>query len=288
MKTLSPLRYPGGKTRIRNMIQAIIEENQPINTFIEAYAGGAGLGLWLLDKSIIKHLVINDKDEFIYKLWHSIFFNTDELIQKIIATSINLEEWEKQRQLITNSGVLMKSTFFDIGFAALFLNRCNRSGIIRGDVGPIGGKKQNSKWKIDVRFKKDTIIGKIRYIASKKEQITLHNLDAIDLIEMYDSSNQTDTKPLFYLDPPYYKNGDSLYRSYYRDEDHRELREYLLKKTHLRWILSYDSSEFIQELYNEFNVHQFNISHHAHKVKNGKELIITPSEIIWPALYENS
>jgi len=76
------------------MIQAIIEENQPINTFIEAYAGGAGLGLWLLDKSIIKHLVINDKDEFIYKLWHSIFFNTDELIQKIIATSINLEEWE--------------------------------------------------------------------------------------------------------------------------------------------------------------------------------------------------
>lgn len=282
MRNISPLRYPGGKTIIRKRIQAIIGENQPVDKFVEAYAGGAGLGLWLLDEKIIKHLVINDKDEFVYQFWHALFFDTSELIDKIMSANIDIEEWEKQRQLITNPDVLHNSTPSDIGFAALFLNRCNRSGIIRGDVGPIGGKKQNSKWKIDVRFNKEAIIEKIRYIASKRENISLHNLDAIELIEMYTFSSQSATMPLFYLDPPYYKNGNSLYRSYYRDEDHRELQKYLSSKKELRWILSYDDSDFIHELYSVFNVHKLAIRHHANKVKDVKELLITPSLITWP------
>ena len=53
MKTISPLRYPGGKTIIRKQILEIINANQPINQFIELFAGGAGLGLWLLENEIV-------------------------------------------------------------------------------------------------------------------------------------------------------------------------------------------------------------------------------------------
>lgn len=45
-----------------------------------------------------------------------------------------------------------KHSMLEIGFATFFLNRTNRSGILKAGV--IGGKAQLGKWKIDVRFNK--------------------------------------------------------------------------------------------------------------------------------------
>lgn len=60
------------------------------------------------------------------------------------------------------------------------MNRTNISGIING--GPIGGKNQNSKYKIDCRFNKEKLIKKIKKISSYNSRIKLTNLDANDFI----------------------------------------------------------------------------------------------------------
>lgn len=42
-KSLSPLRYPGGKAKLYNYVRDILEANDLIGeTYIEPFAGGAG------------------------------------------------------------------------------------------------------------------------------------------------------------------------------------------------------------------------------------------------------
>lgn len=274
MKTLNPLRYPGGKTVIKNIFTQLIANDESIELFIEPYAGGAGLGLWLLENGYIHKFHLNDADEFIYKFWYSVLFLTDELINKIYDTKISMEEWNKQRAIIQYQTIREGSSVLDIGFAALFLNRCNRSGIIRADVGPIGGKEQVGNWKIDARFNKGQIISKITSIAKISKQIMLTNFDAIYLIDNYSNNSQDMAGCLFYLDPPYYKNGEDLYRSYYNKADHELLNKFLKDKNSIKWILSYDNAEFIKALYKDYEIQIIHINHHANKQKNGSELLI--------------
>ena len=59
--TPSPLRYPGGKTKLYGYVRNILEFNGMIGeTYIEPFAGGAGLALKLLFNNDVKRIVIND------------------------------------------------------------------------------------------------------------------------------------------------------------------------------------------------------------------------------------
>ena len=49
VKSISPLRYPGGKSKVFNIIISLFEKNDIKNPiYIEPFAGGAGLALLLL------------------------------------------------------------------------------------------------------------------------------------------------------------------------------------------------------------------------------------------------
>ena len=85
----------------------------------------------------------------------------------------------------------------EIGFSTFFLNRTNRSGILK--VGVIGGKNQTGDWKIDARFNKDDLIQQIKKISRYKNRISLYNLDAVDLTNRLDK--ELPDKTLFYFDP---------------------------------------------------------------------------------------
>jgi hypothetical protein len=55
----------------------------------------------------------------------------------------------------------------DIAVKCLFLNRTTFSGILHGRAGPMGGRKQQSDYKIDCRFNKDGLrLVDLRYSAS--------------------------------------------------------------------------------------------------------------------------
>lgn len=60
-KRLSPLRYPGGKSKLIDYLYSKLSQEQ-LDTFVEVFAGGASLGLALLDAGIVKQLILNDKD----------------------------------------------------------------------------------------------------------------------------------------------------------------------------------------------------------------------------------
>lgn len=59
----SPLRYPGGKGKLEPFMEMMIKNlNHVGGTYIEPFAGGAGIALGLLEKELVKEIVINDLD----------------------------------------------------------------------------------------------------------------------------------------------------------------------------------------------------------------------------------
>ena len=131
----SPLRYPGGKSRLIDFMKSIIEQNNlKGGTYIEPFSGGAAIALALAIDGYMKRVVINDYDRSIYAFWHSILYYTDAFIDKIRNTPLSIDEWYTQRQIQQNK---QNVDLFDLGFSTFFLNRTNRSGVLKAGV--IGG-----------------------------------------------------------------------------------------------------------------------------------------------------
>lgn len=282
MHFISPLRYPGGKRKLLNFLSQVIVQNQPAETYIEPFAGGAGAALGLLVGGFVERIVINDYDEFIYKFWKAVLEDTENLLKKMFDTKISIDEWKKQKRYMQDDKFRNKASDLEIGFAGFYLNRCNRSGILREEIGPIGGIDQQSKWAIGARFNKATLAKRIEKVASLKGAITLHNFDAIELMKKLHNSKDFDNeRSLIYLDPPYFDKGPSLYRTFFLKQGHIDLHNFLKSELSMRWILSYDDVEFIKKLYSDSDVNGVRMNHFANKAKVGKELIILSDNCIY-------
>ncbi|WP_100331934.1 DNA adenine methylase [Bacillus xiapuensis] len=265
MASLSPLRYPGGKDKTSNYIKHLVVKNN-ISTYIEPFAGGAAVALRLLLNNDVKKIIINDFDRSIYALWNTILTNSEALISLINNTEITIEEWHLQKEIQVNKET---SDELSLAFSTLFLNRTNRSGIIKAGV--IGGKHQNGQYKLDCRFNKQDIIKRIRTIASKADCIEVHNMDAKDFIT--DVIKHT-RKSLTFFDPPYYNKGPELYTNFYSHKDHVELAKVIKKQMPNRyWILTYDIAEQIEQLYKRFEHHEYYLNYSIAKPSKGKEFI---------------
>ncbi|WP_276320073.1 DNA adenine methylase [Pseudoalteromonas phenolica] len=113
----SPLRYPGGKTKLVAYVLETLEINDLIGgTYVEPFAGGAGIAWYLLLNNKVKHVCINDINPSIYAFWYSVLYSTHELTQRIIDTPVTIDEWFKQKQIQEN----VDSSKLDLGFATFF------------------------------------------------------------------------------------------------------------------------------------------------------------------------
>lgn len=274
--TPSPLRYPGGKTILYKKIKNILEKNNLIEcTYMEPFSGGAGLSLKLLMNNDVKRIVINDLDFAIYSFWHNVLYDTDKFCNDIENIKVDLEEWEKQKYIYNNQN---NYSMYEVGLATFFLNRTNRSGIIKGGV--IGGKKQEGKYKIDCRFNKKVLIEKIKRIGMYRNRIKLFNYDANDFIKRV-VMRQKNENFFIYFDPPYIKKGPELYKNHFNNEEHKYLstniKEKLLEKN---WIVTYDKNELVQKLYDNFCIVEFDLNYSAGKNKTGNELMILSNSLV--------
>ncbi|HEK4021972.1 DNA adenine methylase [Proteus mirabilis] len=275
----TPLRYPGGKGKLSYYIKSLIDENSLNDgSYIEPYAGGAGVALELLLQEYVRYIHINDIDIAIYSFWNSILNNTENFSKLVHDTKIDLENWEKQKNILLNSE---KHSMLEIGFATFFLNRTNRSGILKAGV--IGGKAQLGKWKIDVRFNKKDLLKRIEKIANYSSRIYIYNLDTLDLLKSLPI--QAPEKTLLYLDPPYYVKGQGLYRNFYEHDDHVAVMNALNNTNFPYWIVSYDNHEEIKNIYNKFRIKEYDLQYTAHKKRTGGEIMIFSDNIKIPNIH---
>lgn len=269
--TLSPLRYPGGKTQLYKFVNHTIEINDIHDViYCEPFSGGAGIAISLLLNKNVISIILNDFDISIYSVWYAILNETDKLINKILETPITIDEWQIQKEKYTHYNNIASAYCFELAFSTLFLNRTNRAGIITG--GPIGGFCQQSKYDVSCRFNKKKIINKIQNIAQHKNQIQLFNLDASELIKNH--LRFMDSSSLFiYFDPPYYKQGKNLYKNFFNQQDHIDLSKKIRYMDNFKWIATYDNSDEIKNIYNDRMIYEYKLQYSANKTRKETELL---------------
>lgn len=175
----NPLRYPGAKSKLFDYVKKLLEvEGLKGFTFYEPFAGSASLSWMLLEENVVDNVVINEKDPLLYHFWKAVFENTEGLIPKIEQTEISIDTWKECAQYKELSHLIGK-TSVEIGYAGLFLNRTNFSGILKAN--PIGGIEQKSNYKIDCRFNKRKVIEAIQSIARFANRVTVSNEDTFYL-----------------------------------------------------------------------------------------------------------
>ncbi len=271
----SPLRYPGGKTSMLGAVSRIIRSNKlERGHYAEPYAGGCGLALALLYSGFVSDIHVNDFDKPIWSFWHSVLNNTEDFINKMDSTRVTLKEWRKQRRIFRSAD----ADTMELGFATFFLNRTNRSGVIK-TAGVIGGLSQDGDYTIDCRFNKEELARRIRRIAKYRNRIHLYRKDALKFIDHVEKKLPRQT--FLCIDPPYFQKGSRLYSSYYKKADHEKVADRILKIKQ-PWILTYDYCDEIHELYVERRQFQFSLNYSLHSKRLGTELLIASKGLRMP------
>jgi DNA adenine methylase len=225
---VSPLRYPGAKRRLSGYIQRILElNNTRPELFVEPFAGGASISLHLLKCSHVERIGLIDKDPLVAAFWKTVFWDSDWLIEQIETIEISIENWK----------------YFKYSKHATKREKA------------IGGWGQKSKYKIDCRFTRETLIKRIREAAELKDRVAfVWNMRwevGIDRIRKNQAKGKFPKDVFFYFDPPFFEKADKLYTHFFHPDDHLNLRDYIanLKDP---WVLSYDSGPKVEELYKGF------------------------------------
>ncbi|MFA7657785.1 DNA adenine methylase [Acidithiobacillus thiooxidans] len=278
--TDTPLRYPGGKSQLTPLVIELMRENDLFyGEYAEPFAGGAGIAMTLLLNSYVHHLYLNDIDPAIFAFWHSVLNETDALCRLVDEVEVTVEQWELQRKIFASE----TSTLLERGFATLFLNRTNRSGILKAGV--IGGTRQTGTYKIDCRFNRSDLIRKIHRIGKVSCKITLTNLDAVEFLRTVIPKSSKHT--LVNLDPPYFGKGPELYTNFYKPEDHAHLAE-AVKSLSRRWMLTYDDHDEIRRLYESYPSYNSKLNYSAQLKRIGTELLVLDPQLKAPlSLSEN-
>jgi DNA adenine methylase len=268
---VSPLRYPGGKAALAGFFGGVISRLgiEPA-TYVEPYAGGAGAGIALLRQDVVQNLVINDIDPAVRSFWASVTSHAERFAALIADTPLDVDEWRKQKAIYRASD---ESDQLALGFAFFYLNRTNRSGIL--NAGPIGGVRQDGNYKIDARFNRDQLTGRVVAIGALAPRITVLGMDGMAVVHRY----ACDSAAFVYIDPPYVDMGRSLYLNAFTHRDHADLAGKLDRQQDGNWVVTYDPSSFVRQLYRRHDVREYQLSYSAHRTGKASELLIASSPV---------
>ena len=274
----SPLRYPGGKGKLTPLIKLLIDmHGHRGGTYIEPFAGGAGVAIELLEKGVVSEIVINDLDKGIYSFWRAILEETDRFLEQVSRVPLTIDEWKKQRSICFGNN---KKYSFELGFATFYMNRTNRSGIIKAGV--IGGMEQSGLWKLDARFNREDLIFRIKKIAENKSKIHLYNKDIKSFLEKYIPKYEDNA--FIYFDPPYFNKGKQLYLNFFNYNDHIRIEKLIGNTVNCDWIITYDDEPTIEKIYEKYCIRRIELNYSVAKKRKANELIIFKDNTKIPTL----
>lgn len=276
-KLYTPLRYPGGKARFAPLIASVMKASGLENGhYLEPYAGGAGVALFLLFEGVVEQVHINDADPAIAGFWKSATQDPESLIDMVAAEPVTMDAWHHWRDVMLGRAA---ATDLEKGFATLFMNRTNRSGILKGGV--IGGKQQSGIYKVGERFMRDELCIRLERIKNHASRINVYEQDAHSLL--IECHRFLPLRSLIYLDPPYYVKGAGLYRNFYLHDDHVKIAKLLGSSRFRRpWVVSYDNADEIREMYSYAQSLTYGLNYTAQRRYEGSEVMFFSDRVRLP------
>ena len=256
LSTLSPLRYPGGKSWLAEDIERWLQAIGGVDHFVEPFAGGANVGLYVLAKGLVSKLTLVEKDPRLVEFWQAVLNQSDLLVDRIVRfkpTKTNLLD------MLAGRG----RTPVDRAFRSLLRNRVARGGVLAPRSGIL--KKGENGRGVFSRWYPDTLVHRIQCIASLKEQIDFVAGDGLKTIRRLANEKNA----AFFVDPPYSGFGKSAGSRLYShwQIDHWKLFE-LCSNVSGHFVLTYEDTLEIEILaaVNSFEATRVPMlsAHHSH------------------------
>ena len=259
----SPLRYPGGKSRAIPIISSLVPQ---FDDYREPFIGGGSVFIYLKQKFPGKSFWINDLNQSLFTFWQMCQQNIDAVIEKVYEWKNKFGAGKELHRFLTTN----IPAFNDLETAAAFFifNRITFSGTTES-----GGFSQQA---FEGRFT-ETSVQRLQPFGKLISDTKITNFDFEDVIKQ-------DGKNVFlFLDPPYHsatksalygKNG-SLHKGF----DHIRFAN-TMKNCRHQWLITYDDSSYIRELFSFANIIPWNLTYGMRNVsassnQTGKELFIS-------------
>jgi len=259
----SPLRYPGGKSRA---IKKIFELIPYFEEYREPFLGGGSVFVFLKQKYPKRKFWINDIYKNLYLFW---FFCKNEP-EKLINSILNFREMLPDGKDLFHYLLINIDKFNQVQKAATFFifNRVTFSGTTEsGGFSKAAFEKRFTPSSIDRVISLSRILINTKITNNDYEEVVLSSGEDVFL----------------FLDPPYYsatksalygKNGN-LHKLF----DHKRFSN-VMKQTEHKWLITYDDSDYIRDLFSFANIKSWNMTYGMRNVnKNatgvGKELFIS-------------
>lgn len=259
INNISPLRYPGGKTRACKKLDTILNEYFDISKFnniVSPFFGGGSFEFHMQNNYGL-NIIANDKFVPLYNFWKTCKLDKVNLCKELTKKIdlIDKEEFTNLRKIIMKeNNKLNQSIMYFI------INRCSFSGAtLSGGFSLEASKKRFTISSIDRINKLDLT----RY--------DIYNLDFKEFI-----NNNKNKKNLIFLDPPYYlKKASTLYGNngdMHNTFEHDKLYKCVAKKKN--WIMTYNNCDYIKNLYKDFKIIETSWSYGMNKSKKSSEIVI--------------
>ena len=221
----SPLRYPGGKSRLAPLLEPWFASHG-CRTLFEPFAGGASVSLAAVANRWVDRAVLVELDPAVAAFWRVVFRQQSRIqfLEVIEAISDPI-------------GVAARGPGTDDMGKAVWLLARNRTSF-GGAITPIAGVCSETKTgKIAPRWYQQTLINRIKAIGSISNRLAIIEGDALDVMR-----NLPDNATAF-IDPPYVGAGGRLYRCH--QVDHLEIIR--IVGTNQRMLATYDIAKPITE-----------------------------------------
>lgn len=257
----SPIRWVGGKSRLRKYIVPLLPEH---SCYVEPF-GGAAWVLFGKPPSMVE--VLNDIDQELITFFRVVKHKPDDLIASFEWELVARAEFERLANLdpTTLTDVERAHRFYYILMAGW------------------GGELDYPRFQTSISDggHGNRLIGALKHLRERLEPVyhrlqtvIIENLTWQACVERYDNP-----KTVLYLDPPYPDNGCNYKHNMQDWNDHKQLA-HRLAQTRCKWILSsYDMPE-IRDLYKGCRVISVQSYSGMRKQKNGSERVLNEEVLI--------
>lgn len=244
------ISWIGGKKALREKIKKEFPEKGTYKCYVEVF-GGAG---WILFSSL-KHAeteIYNDVNGDLVNLFRCVKYHPEEVQRELDLVLTSREQFYDAKGQMGMRGLT------DIQRAARFFTMVKESyGTDLRSFGTVFRNMNKAK----------------EYLTAVSERLGRVVIENMDFEKIIRSKDREDT--LFYLDPPYYGT-EQYYSAKFVEEDHIRLKE-TLRDVRGRFVLSYNDSEYIRELYREYDITEVERIHNLMTAKGTikyRELVI--------------
>ncbi|KAF0151871.1 MAG: site-specific DNA methylase [Ignavibacteria bacterium] len=259
----SPLRYPGGKSKAIDSISKLIPD---FKEFREPFVGGGSVFVYLKQIFPSRIFWINDIYQNLYHFWNECKENPNKLVDLILELRSTYSDGKELHRFLLNNIDSFDSTKKADAF--FIFNRITFSGTTES-----GGFSNAAFHK---RFTQSSI-ERVKALSKILANTKISNFDYEKVI----LARGNDV--FLFLDPPYYsatksalygKNGN-LHKMF----DHERFAN-VMKLTKHKWLITYDDSEYIRNLFSFANIKTWDLTYGMRNVNKGsnqlgKELFIS-------------